>query len=58
MASNIIIPLSLLARSILAVLYNLEAAIEAVALKNGGKISLNKFFKTPHTHKMEKMAGK
>ena len=58
MASSIIIPLSLIARSILAVLCNLEAAIEAILLKNGGRISLNKILQTPHTPKLEKMAGK
>ena len=58
MASNIIIPLSLIARNILAVLCNLEAAIEAVVLKNGSKIFLNEVLKIPHTPKMKKMAGK
>ena len=61
MTFNIILPLSLLARSILVVLCNTEAAMEtameAVSLKSGegvgwGAIPL-RVLKTPHTAKME-----
>ena len=51
MTSNIMLPLSLLAHSIFACLWNLEAAIEtaieAAQLKNGGTIP-HKVLKTPH----------
>ena len=55
MTSNIILPLSLIARSILFVLCNTEAAIEAASLKKwGGCYFPFKVLKTPHTPKIEK----
>ena len=51
MTSNIVLPLSLLAHSILVVLCNLEAALEAASFPLLFPI---KALKTPHTPKIEK----